>query len=197
MRRTSFLATLLLLLSCGTAEAGPWSVTLYGGPATYTLFTQTIKGNGRYNSLMIGIAADRRLAYLGWGWNLVGEAQFQQFAATKSKAFIEGSGNYPSIALGLGVEYHHFPWEQTVPTAVSVFMGPSYSFDPPLYYARNIVGSRKSLLNYLSIEIAFAVPPRRDLDAVVRVYHRSGVWGIYTDDAAEASVIGVGLRYRF
>ena len=188
---------LFFLLGCASATAGPWSATLYGGPVTYTIFTQTLDGRARFNSGMLGIALDRRLAYLGWGWNLVGEAQVQQFFARDSKDFYEGSGNYSAIALGLGIEYHHFPWEHSVPTAVSVFVGPSYSFNPPLAYARSSWGSRKSLLNYLGIEFAFAVPPRRDLDAVFRIYHRSGVWGLYTNDAQEASVIGVGLRYRF
>lgn len=197
MRKFTLLTSILVLLSGNCAEATPWSVTLYGGPVTYTIFTETIKGEARFNSGMLAIAVDRRLAYLGWGWNLVGEAQFQQFAARDSKDFFEGSGNYSAISLGIGVEYHHFPWERTLPTAVSVFMGPSYSFNPPLAYRRIDWGSRKALLNYLGIEFAFAIPPRRDLDAVFRIYHRSGVWGIFTNDAQEASAIGVGLRYRF
>ena len=197
MRRVALLALFFVMLSGGAASANPWSVTVYGGPVTYTIFTQTISGKARFNIGILGIALDRRLAYLGWGWNLVGEAQFQQFAARDSKDFIEGSGNYSAISLGIGVEYHHFPWERSLPTALSIFMGPSYAFNPPLAYPRIDWGSRKSLLNYLGIEFAFAIPPRRDLDAVLRVYHRSGVWGIYTNDANEASAIGVGLRYRF
>ncbi|MEI9889086.1 MAG: hypothetical protein WDN08_21795 [Rhizomicrobium sp.] len=197
MRKVGLLALTLAMLSGGAASASPWSVTVFGGPVTYTIFTETLHGEARFNSGMIGIAVDRRLAYLGWGWNLIGEAQVQQFAARDSKDFYEGSGNYTSIALGLGVEYHHFPWDRSLPTAVSVFMGPSYAFNPPLTYRRDQWGSRKNLLNYLGIEFAFALVPRRNLDAVVRVYHRSGVWGIYTNDANEASSIGVGLRYRF
>src|SRR5471032_1750815 len=78
------LASLFIAIGGGAASAGPWSVTLYGGPATYTIFTQTIAGNAKFDSGMIGIAVDRRLAYLGWGWNLVGEAQLQQFASGSS-----------------------------------------------------------------------------------------------------------------
>ena len=197
MRKFILLALFVVFLSGDNAAASVWSLTLYGGPATYTIFTETIDGKARFSSGMVAIALDRRLAYLGWGWNLVGEAQFQQFAARDSKDFIEGSGNYSAISLGIGVEYHHFPWERSLPTAVSVFVGPSYSFNPPLAYARAAWGSRKALLNYVGIEFAFAIPPRHDLDAVFRIYHRSGVWGIYTNDAQEASAIGVGLRYRF
>ena len=84
-----------------------------------------------------------------------------------------------------------------LPTAFSVFMGPSYSFNPPLAYRRADWGSRKALLNYLGFEFAFAIPPSRKFDAVIRVFHRSGVWGIYTNDAQESSAVGIGLRYRF
>ncbi len=195
MRRAVLLA--LLLLAPGAASANPWSVTLYGGPSTYTIFTQIVDGHARFNGGMIALAADRRLGYLGWGWNLVGEVQIQQFAFGSRHDFIEGSGTYNAVALGLGLEYHHFPWERSLPTAFSVFMGPCYSFDPPLAYQRVDWGSRKSLLNYLAFELAVALPQQRQWDAVVRIYHRSGVWGIYTNDVAEASVVGVGLRYRF
>ena len=188
MRLARLLAIALLVLGVERATASPWSITAYGGPATYTIFTQTISGHAKLDGGMISIAADRRLAYLGWGWNLVGEVQIQQFVFGPS---------YPSIALGLGVEYHHFPWEERLPTAMSIFMGPTYSYNPPLAYPTSAWGSRKSLLNYLSFEFAVAVPKLRKWDAVVRIYHRSGVWGIYTNDADECSVVGVGLRYRF
>ncbi len=195
LARSAIISTLLTFAASeASASASPWSITVYGGPATYTVFTQIVAGKTRLNGGMLSIAADRRLAYLGWGWNLLGEVQFQQFAFGTS--YTTGSA-YPSIALGLGVEYHHFPWEETLPTAVSIFMGPSYSFGPPQAYPTAAWGRRKSLLNYLSFEFAFAVPKLRNWDAVLRVYHRSGVWGIYSLDADECSVVGVGLRYRF
>jgi len=185
------------LFAVKASAAEPWSVTLYGGPVTYTIFTQTLDGKARFNSGMVAVALDRRLAYLGWGWNLVGEAQYHQFFARDSRDFLEGSGNYSAVSLGLGVEYHRFPWERRLPTSLSVFLGPTYAFNPPLAYPRAAWGSRKSLENYLGIEIAVTIPEQRNLDAVFRLYHRSGVWGLYTNDVQEASVLGLGLRYRF
>jgi len=182
------LLALLFFAGAQPASAGPWSVTLYGGPATYVISSEVIQGNFNVNAGVIGVAADRRLAYLGWGWNLVGEGQFQVFA---------GKHSYPSVSLGLGLEFHDFPWEQRLPTALSVFMGPSYSVDPYQYYATNLWGSRKSLLNYVSIEVAVALPDSHRWDVALRTYHRSGAWGFYTLDADEATVIGAGVRYRF
>ncbi len=183
-------AALLAVLLAGAtpAAAGPWSVTLYGGPATYTISSEVVQGHFGINAGVLGIAADRRLARLGWGWNLVGEGQFQVFA---------GKHSYPSVSLGLGLEFHDFPWERHLPTAFSVFMGPTYSVDPYQFYATNLWGSRKSLLNYVSIELAVALPDTKRWDMVLRTYHRSGAWGVYTLDADEATVVGVGVRYRF
>jgi len=185
---TSWVAAMLaLFLGSERALAGPWSITVYGGPATGTIFTEVLAGRFKWDSGMIGIAADRRLAYLGWGFNLVGEVQLQEYSFGHT---------YPSAALGLGFEFHHFPWERQVPTAFSVFTGPTYSIDPPLNYPPAALGSRKALLNYVSAEIAVALPETRQWDAVFRIYHRSGAWGIYTIDADEVTVLGVGLRVR-
>src|SRR3569832_2871844 len=93
---------LFYLLGCASATAGPWSATLYGGPVTYTIFTQTLDGRARFNSGMLGIALDRRLAYLGWGWNLVGEAQVQQFFACVFLVFFVGFGFFCAFVFGFG-----------------------------------------------------------------------------------------------
>jgi hypothetical protein len=189
MRGTFALLVLLLgIVSANSACASPWSVTIYGGPVTDTIFTQVIAGKFKLFGGMVGVAADRRLAYLGWGWNLVGEGQLQVFSF---------GTNYGAIAAGLGLENHQFPWARYLPTSFSVYMGPSYSLDTPLAYARDLLGSRKALLNYVSLELAFALPHSRHWDTAFRIYHRSGAWGIYTLDADEATVVGVGVRYRF
>jgi hypothetical protein len=195
--RKAALTLLLFLLACAPAAAGPWSMTVYGGPTTYTIFTDTLNGKSQFNSAMVGLAVDRHVAYLGWGWHLMAEGQLQQFAAFRSKDFIEGTGNYAAVSLGLGIEYHSFPWKRELPTSLSFYIGPSYSFGPPLQYPREQWGSRKALLNYLGIELAVTLPQQHNLDAVFRLFHRSGVWGIYTNDVQEATTLGVGLRYRF
>ncbi|MDE2014491.1 MAG: hypothetical protein KGJ75_16335 [Alphaproteobacteria bacterium] len=33
--------------------------------------------------------------------------------------------------------------------------------------------------------------------AVLRLYHRSGAWGVYSINADEGTMVGVGLRARF
>ncbi|HUO90122.1 MAG TPA: hypothetical protein VMU08_13165 [Rhizomicrobium sp.] len=187
MRHVIGWALLCLVLGAGRAEAGPWSITLYGGPATHTIFTDFLAGRYTWDSGMIALAADRRIAHVGWGIDLVAEGQIQQFAF--------GHG-YTSLALGIGGEFHGFPWKDRVPTTVSIFAGPTYSFGPPQIYPSDEFGSRKSLLNYVSLEVAVGLPQTRHWDVVFRIYHRSGMWGIYTLDPDEVTVIGGGIRLR-
>ena len=186
-------APFVLMLALGPADiahaaTNPWSLTLYGGPVTDTIFTQVVAGKFKLFGGMIGVAANRRLAYLGWGWNLAGEAQLQVFSF---------GNDYAAVALGVGVEYHQFPWDRYLPTSFSFYIGPSYSMDPPLAYPRAQWGSRKALLNYVALELAFALPQSRHWDTAFRIYHRSGAWGLFTLDADEATVVGAGIRYRF
>jgi hypothetical protein len=177
----------VLPLSAHARETG-WSVSLYSGPATNYYFTDFVAGKFHWQNAMVGVALDGRLAYLGWGWSLMGEAQLTQYTL---------GHNYQSAALGLGFEYNQFSWSRTLPTSFSVYMGPSYAINPPQQYPTSQRGSKKNLLNYLSAEFAVAVPGTTGWDVEFRTYHRSGAWGFYSLDADESTMIGLGIRRRF
>jgi hypothetical protein len=53
------------------------------------------------------------------------------------------------------------------------------------------------LLNYVSVELAIGIPSAPGWDIDLRTFHRSGAWGIYTLDADESTMIGIGVRRRF
>jgi hypothetical protein len=56
----------------------------------------------------------------------------------------------------------------------------------------------KRFLNYVGIELAVPIPyHERHWDAVVRIYHRSGAWGVYSLNVDEGSMIGLGIRAKF
>lgn len=164
-----------------------WSATLYGGPATQRIFTQIV-GDGKFdvNDGMIGLAVDKRLIRLGWGISIAGEGQVTQFFGTHA---------YDTFALGVGLRLDSTLWN--LPTSLAIYSGPSYAIDPPIEL---YVKSRKQhpFLNYIGIEIAVAIPHHeRHWDAVLRIYHRSGAWGVYSINADEGSMIGIGIRAKF
>jgi|SRR5579872_5572499 len=177
-----------LVSVAANADETKWSLSLYAGPSTNYIFTEVMAGRFHWADTMVGVAVDRKLAYLGWGWTLNAEGQITQHFLGHT---------YNTAALGLGLEFDQFPWSETLPTSFAFYTGPSYTTNPPEQYPRAEWGSKKSLLNYVSVELAFGIPNAPRWDFEIRTFHRSGAWGIYTLDADENSVIGIGIRRRF
>lgn len=158
-----------------------WSFSLYGGPATDTITTQIAEGHIHINGGMAGLAVDHKLADLGSGFAFAAEGQATQYFTQDS---------YQTVSLGLGVSFSDFPW--SAPTALAVYVGPSYAFDPP-----PLNGKQHALLNYVSAEFAIHVPHTEKLDAVLRLFHRSGAWGLYARNVDQGTMVGAGLRLRY
>lgn len=188
MLRGTAIVLMAAVLACAPARANDsgWSVSLYAGPSTNYIFTEVLAGRFHWADTMVGIAADKRFAYLGWGWSLEGEAQITQHFMGHT---------YNTMALGLGLEFNHFPW--SLPTSFAIYSGPSYTTNPPQLYAASGFGSKKGLLNYVSAELAVEIPHAPGWDIEVRTFHRSGAWGIYTLDPDENTMVGIGVRRRF
>jgi hypothetical protein len=172
----------------------PWSATLYAGPSSNKFLTQTLR-DGRLDpdGDAIGLALDRRLLTLGWGFTFEGEAQVLQTSAH--------SLSYTTFALGLGLRFHNFPWSDRVPTSLAVYTGPSYATSPPAsgigYHDQPVPFAKVKLLNYIGIELAVALPGTDNWDGVLRFFHRSGAFGLYSIQADTSTAIGLGLRARF
>jgi hypothetical protein len=142
------------------------------------------------NSVMFGVAVNRKLAYLGADIYLAGEVQVTQY--------FFGHLNTTGAAT-IGFQFDKlFGFDRT---SFSAYMGPSYATDPPYFalgYHNQLEGPpRKNLLNALSLELAFGLPGSERWDAAIRMYHRSGAFGLYStgNDAGEA--FGLGVRYHF
>lgn len=174
----------------GFPYTGPWSATLYAGPGTDHNFTQILGkpiiadghnyGSGfTVNNVMLGLAVDRRLVRLGWGFSFAAEGQLTAYSFGHP---------YGTGALGLGLQFNDLPG-----ATISAFTGPSLAVNPP--GPPRFHG--KALLNYIGLEFAIRIPHSPGWDIVTRVYHRSGVWGIYSLDLDESTMVGVGLRKRF
>jgi hypothetical protein len=49
----------------------------------------------------------------------------------------------------------------------------------------------------VSAEFAIQIPHTDNWDAVLRLYHRSGAWGLYAVQVDQGTMVGAGLRIRF
>lgn len=184
-------AALIGVLSASPAWAGDgetgWSATLYAGPSASNRFSDIVDGRFRVTGAMVGLAVDRDLFNLGWDTSVAAEGQLTQYMFKNV---------YTTGALGIGLRFHNFPWSGA---SLGIYSGPSYTPNPPLEPRPGNPGYHmKQFLNYISIELAAPIPGHEQhWDAVMRIYHRSGAWGVYSINVDEGSMIGVGLRAKF
>lgn len=177
----------IALFGAGTAQAetSPWSMTLYGGPSSTAFVTEILGGRFDVNGGMAGLAIDRGLFRLGSGISIGAELQVTQFF---------GKYTYNTGAFGLGFRFDEFPWSDRVPTTIAIYSGPSYAPNAPLILDPTPHADPK-FLNFVAIEVAVEVS--QNWDAGLRVYHRSGAWGTYSNSADVGSMVGLALRRRF
>jgi hypothetical protein len=189
------LLVLFAVLPAPAAQAmpsnGPWSVTLYAGPAT-TKFFGAVFTSGRLqaNAMMVGLAGDGRLLYLGEGISLAGEAEITQYGFGHSNT---------TFSVGMGFQVNApFGWDRL---RLSIYDGPSYAVDPPYtsigYHSIVYPAQRKKWENYVTLEIAVGLSSQSNWDVVGRLFHRSGAWGLYTDSDDDGLAVGLGLKYKF
>jgi len=58
-------------------------------------------------------------------------------------------------------------------------------------------GQGSQLMHYFAPELTFAAPSNPNLELVLRMHHRSGVFGLVSDAWGGAQYATVGLRVRF
>lgn len=94
------------------------------------------------------------------------------------------------------LNWYQFPWCQRIRTIVSFGEGFSYVSSVPLSESK-YSDKAKNLLNFLLFEVGFALPSLPQFEALIRIHHRSGVFGLYSANNSGSTAIGLALRYRF
>ncbi len=94
--------------------------------------------------------------------------------------------------------WQRFPWQHLLRTTIAIGDGLSYATRVPLLEEASDtnVGATK-LLNYVLVEFTFAPPQVTDWSLVVRVHHRSGVYGLFNDVEGGSNVIAAGIKWRY
>jgi hypothetical protein len=192
MRIVRFLLLFLFPVSAAAQTETPWAATLYAGPATASSSSQIFfHGDFTPDAAMVGLALDRHLVDVGWGFDLEGEGQATHFA---------GRRNYDTMSLALGMRFHDFPWDR--PTSIALFTGPSWADDPPpigtgTFHGVPIRFAREAWLESVGAELAVSISEDNAWSAALRFYHRSGAFGLFADNADEGSMVGIGIRRQF
>lgn len=94
--------------------------------------------------------------------------------------------------------WQRFPWQHRLKTTVAIGDGLSYATAiPPLEASSTTNVGATRLLNYILVETTFAPPSVTDWSLVVRVHHRSGVYGLFDDVEGGSNVLAAGIKFRY
>lgn len=94
--------------------------------------------------------------------------------------------------------YHGFPWDRYVLTTMALSTGLNWASevtDVEQDRANDDEGSQ--LMHYFAPEVTFALPSHPNTELMIRIHHRSGVFGLVSDALGGAQYATVGLRFRF
>ena len=99
--------------------------------------------------------------------------------------------SYSTVAAGVGVRYDTSKWTGQV-SSFAFYTGPSYADD-----ATRDNDHSQRLLEYVSVEFTLENISNSQWDGVVRMFHRSGAFGLYQNNTDIGSMLGIGIRRRF
>ena len=98
----------------------------------------------------------------------------------------------------VAVRWQRFPWSEKLRTSAAFGEGLSLATEePPLELESQGNSGTNELLNYLLLEATFGLPSAPSWDFVLRIHHRSGIFGLFDDVSGGSNVVAVGLKYRF
>jgi len=200
------ISSLLLNVAANAAnnsDTGPWSVLFYRGNTAKQVFGDVMIG--KYNSYGEEIYA-AELAYTLDQNNLVRrlfKPLFDTVQVAGNIAYRHDYTNHDDVKEGnlyLIWRWTKFPWNHYLKNSIAIGDGISYDSHPPFAdrEADKPVDDFSRLLNYLLVEITFALPSHPELQLAVRVHHRCTAWGTFPKNANAGSTnVGLGIRYYF
>jgi len=97
------------------------------------------------------------------------------------------------VGLFIG-RWHYFPWNDYVNTSFAVGDGLSYYTDVSEVEKEDDEDAQRAL-NYLLFEVALGLPEYPRWDLVLRIHHRSSVFGLY--GAGGSNFVCSGIKFAF
>lgn len=173
----------------GDEGPGPWAVTVFGGPGTDGGIEEIPGWRARYrDAYLLAIAPSRELRPVGDHMVLGAEVQVARYYHEEDHAELNGL---------LTLRWLPFPWDHYLDTSVAVGEGVSWASHVPDIEETRSPEVTSKLLNYLLLELAFALPAEPRWSLVLRLHHRSGARGVFNGVRRGSNTHAVGIRYRF
>lgn len=183
-----FVGLIVFLLGSGPVRGGTIDseVRLYGGQLSDNEYDEIVLGETDLEDAYLAAAAwTGVLGHPHPALRVEGEVNLTQHFGLQD----HGEAN-ALVALRLT----RFPWDSLLDTTLAMGLGPSYAFEtPPVERA---YGDGERLLAFWLTEVTIDPDPHSGWFGLVRIHHRSSVFGLVSD-AYGSNFIAVGGGYRF
>ena len=167
-------------------ENFPWAVTLYGGPFTKQDFLEFFSEPVEFDHAgMVTVALSREVGVL---WKHI--RWETEIGVTKWF----GDQTHWEFTSAIVARWITFPWNDYLKTTIAVGDGPSFATRPPRLEKKNFDAAAR-LQNYVFLELTFGLPRYPQWDFVIRIHHRSGVFGVL--GGSGSSIPAIGVKYKF
>lgn len=203
---TLALSSFSLIASANTrshSELGPWSAMFYVGETAKEVFIDAITGKfSHYGETIyaaeLAYTLDERnplRRFLKPIFDIIEVAGNLAYRRDRTH-----NDNVKEANLYLVFRFSRFPWGDYLRNSIAIGDGLSYASHPPFADLEPgiPVNENSRFLNYLMIEITFALPKYPELQLVLRSHHRCTAWGTFPGNANSGSTnVGLGIRYYF
>jgi hypothetical protein len=198
-----FLTALANAESDSDIELDPWSIMFYVGGTAKEVFIDAIRG--KYSSFGETIYA-AELAYTLDKKNLfrrIFSPVFDTVEIAGNLAYRHDRTHKDHVKeanLYIIWRFSRFPWRKHLRNSIAIGDGISYASHSPFAdHEKGVpVNGHSKLLNYLMLEVTFALPKYPNLQLILRSHHRCTAWGTFPKNANAGSTnVGLGIRYYF
>jgi hypothetical protein len=178
----------LILIPQASAAKEDWAVTFYGasqlrGDIWSTFYSPDFDTSYSF----LALAVSRRVYSFSKHLELELEGQGVKHMGGQHHGEFNGL---------FALRWLTFPWNKYIATTAAIGDGLSYATSTAKL-EEEMHGKNSPFLNYLMLELAFALPETPRWNLVVRLHHRSGIFGLFDGIEGASNAVAVGLKYKF
>jgi hypothetical protein len=185
--------------------ARAWAVSLYGGTLSPDGFREWfVPPVETEDHHVAALSVSKGLGALSEHWRWADGTFFldgldleaEAIAAWHWGPFRGDEQEYAEGAASLNIRYRELPWDHVVDTSFGFGLGLSLTSEVPEHEVR-VNGDSQELLTYMMVDATLALPAYPAWQLLLRVHHRSGVWGLMSGIMGGSNYLTMGLKYEF
>ncbi len=191
-------------------KSDPYAFTVFAGKGTDTDFFSALTQPWTIHFVDLGIVGAAVSARVGTvneltGWDLgsIGDDFSIDLETGAAYRFGDECGDecgdeeMGEFWGAIYLRYDGFPWNDTIYTTIAANTGVSYITHTSEFEKGRSDGQSSQLMHYLTPEITFADPDDKNVEWLVQLHHRSGVFGLFDGASGGSTFVTTGLRVHF